>query len=147
MATDVEQPRGGVLTTLAVLMGLLAISNMFKPIAQTLAPESTAGFVSFGARLHGLANAIMGPLFGLLLAAYSYGVWTMKRWALPLAIAYAGYVVLNLLLYSLNPRPWSPLHVAGPAVDTFGMIVYAMVAIGVSSGGALYLYRHRARLR
>jgi hypothetical protein len=147
MATDVEQRRGGVLTALAVLLGFLAISNMFKPIAQTLRPESTAGFVFFGQRLHGLTNAIMGPFFGLLLAAYSYGVWTMKRWVLPLAIAYAGYVVLNLFLYSLNPGPWSPLHVAGAVADALGMIVYAAVAIGVSSGGALYLHRHRARLR
>ena len=147
MATNVEQPRGGVLTTLAILMGLLAISNMFKPIAQTMAPQSTAGFVFFGQRLHGLANAIIGPLFGLLLAAYAYGVWTKKKWVLPLAVTDAGDVALNLVLFSLTPPPGPftpvPDNLGG---DLLGMVVYAAVAVGVSGGGALYLYRHRMEL-
>jgi hypothetical protein len=151
MATTVEQPRGGALTTLAVLMGLLAISNIVKPVAQTLHPNGfgfrlepvgdfhfSPGFVFCGQRLHGLANAIMSPLFGLLLAAYAYGAWKKKRWVLPLAVVYAGYVVLNLVLFSLNPPP-------GPPPPP--LLPYAVVAIGVSSGGALYLYRHRAELR
>jgi hypothetical protein len=131
--------RDRVLTTLAVLMGLMAMSNLGKPIAQTMSPESSAGFVFFGSRLHGVANAIIGPLFGCLLAAYAYGVWTMRRWVLPIALAYAAYVPVNLVLFALDPPPGS-----GGAV--FGAI-YAIVAIGVTGGGAWYLYKHRDQLR
>ena len=131
--------RDRILTTLAVLMGLLAISNFAKPLGQAMDPGGSAGFVFFGHRLHGTANAIVGPVFGLLLAAYAYGVWTMKRWVVPLAGAYAGYVILNLVLFTANPPP-------GDRTPLLFMLGYAAVAIGVSSGGAVYLYGHRGRL-
>jgi len=131
--------RNRVLTTLAVLMGIMAISNLSKPIGQTMSPDSSAGFVFFGHRLHGVANAIIGPLFGCLLAAYAYGVWTMQRWVVPIALVYAAYVPVNLVLFAMDPPPGS-----GGAV--FGAI-YASVAIGVSGGGARYLYTHRGQLR
>src|SRR5262249_35944571 len=128
--------RDGVMTTLAVLMGLLAISNFLKPVTQTMDPGGNAGFVFFGHRLHGVANAIMGPLFGLLLAAYAYGVWTRKRWVVALATAYAVYVVLNLLLFAASPPPESE-------TPMLFYLLYVVVAIGVSAGGALYLRRRR----
>ena len=128
------------LTALAVLMGLLAISNFMKPIGQAMQPESDAGFVFLGHRLHGLANAVMGPLFGLLLASYAYGAWTRRRWVVPLAIAYAGYVVLNLVLFAATAP-----DAQAPGLGF--MVAYTAVAIGVSAGGALYLYRNRLRLR
>ena len=131
--------RDRVLTTLAVLMGIMAISNLWKPIAQMMSPDSSAGFVFFGNRLHGVANAIIGPLFGCLLAAYACGVWAMRRWVVPIALAYAAYVPVNLVLFAMNPPPGS-----GGAV--FGAI-YAIVAIGVSGGGAWYLHTHRHQLR
>jgi hypothetical protein len=131
--------RDRVLTTLAVLIGIMAISNLWKPMAQAMSPTSSAGFVFFGTRLHGVANAVIGPLFGCLLAAYAYGVWTMHRWVVPIALAYAAYVPINLVLFALDPPPGS-----GGAV--FGAI-YASVAIGVSGGGAWYLYTHRNQLR
>jgi hypothetical protein len=139
LEASVGRSRGGVLTTLAVLMGVLAVSNFMKPISQALAPGSNAGFVFFGHRLHGLANAIIGPLFGVLLASYAYGVWTLRRWVVPLAGAYALYVVTNLVLFSLSPPP-------GSDTPLMGLVLYAVVAIGVSSGGAYHLYRNRGRL-
>jgi hypothetical protein len=139
LETSVGKARGGVLTTLAVLMGLLALSNFMKPISQAFAPDSNAGFVFFGHRLHGLANAVVGPLFGMLLGSYAYGVWTMRSWVVPLAGAYALYVLANLLLFSLNPPP-------GSDAPLIGLVLYALAAIGVSSGGAYYLYLSRDRL-
>ena len=136
MTTRTRDP---LLTVLAVLMGLLAVSNFMKPLAQTMQPESDAGFVFLGHRLHGLANAVMGPLFGLLLATYAYGAWTRRRWVVPLSIGYAGYVVLNLVLFSLAAPP--------AQVPSLGfMAAYIAVAVGVSAGGAVYLYRNRHRL-
>lgn len=140
MASSADKSRDAVLSTLAVLISLLALSNFSKPLTQAMSPEGNAGFVFFGHRLHGIANAVMGPLFGLLLASYAYGVWNLRRWVLPLACAYAAYVVVNLILFWLNPPP-------GPVTPAIGPIVYAAVAIGVSSGGAYHLYRSRDRLR
>jgi hypothetical protein len=135
-STRARDPR---LTVLAVLMGLLSVSNFSKPLGQTMQPESDAGFVFLGQRLEGAANTLMGPLFGLLLAIYAYGVWTRRRWVVPLSIAYAAYVVVNLVLFAAT-APGQ--QVPGLAF----MVVYAAVAIGVSAGGALYLYRNRHRL-
>jgi len=132
--------RGPVLTALAVLMGLLALSNFLKPVAQAMQPEGDAGFVFFGHRLEGLANAVVGPLFGLLLAAYAYGVWHRRRWVLPVAAGYAAYVVVNLILFTANvPSGEDP----GLAFS----VLYTTVAIGVSAGGATYLFRNRHTLR
>ena len=131
--------RGPLLTALAVLMGVLSLSNFSKPLGQAMQPESDAGFVFLGQRLEGAANTLMGPLFGLLLAIYAYGVWTRRRWVVPLAIAYAAYVIVNLVLFATTAPD---AQVPGLAF----MIMYAAVAIGVSAGGALYLYRNRHRL-
>ncbi len=138
MAEAQAGKRDGWSTALAVAMGLLAISNFWKPFAQHLAPESPAGFVLFGCRLHGLANAVVGPLFGALLATYSYGVWTMRRWVVPIAIAYACYVPVNLVLFALREN-------GGEGGLAF-LLGYTAVAIGVSAGGALHLSRIRDRL-
>ncbi len=139
MTTTDRTRRDGIVTALAVLMGLLAISNLAKPIGQTMDPGGNAGFVFFGYRLHGVANAIIGPLFGVVLAAYAYGAWTMRAWVRPLAAAYAVYVVLNLVLFTIHPPP-------GDRTSLLFMVVYGTIAIGVSSGGALYLHRIRDRL-
>ena len=135
-----ERSRGPVLTTLAILMGLLALSNFSKPLGQAMQPESDAGFVFFGHRLHGAANAVAGPLFGVLLAAYAYGAWTRRSWVVPLAAAYAAYVVANLILFVTTAPPAQNQSLAF-------MAAYTAVAIGVSAGGAWYLYRNRHRLQ
>ena len=132
-----ESGRDWLLTTLAVLMGLMAVSNFWKPIAQQLRPESPAGFVLFGTRLHGAANMIVGPLFGAVLATYAYGVWTMRRWVIPIAGIYAAYVIANLVLFVM-------IEPATPSMAF--MLAYAVIAIGVSSGGAWLLLQRRDRL-
>jgi hypothetical protein len=87
-----------------------------------------------------MPNVIAGFIFGSLLAAYAYGVWTLRRWAMPIAIGYAGYVIANVGLFFP--------HV--PADETLGPVfnwAYAVVAVTVSSGGALWIYAHRRNLR
>ena len=140
MQGETGRSRDWVLTTLAALMGLLALSNFWKPVAQHLDPAAAVGFVFFGTRLQGVANAVMGPLFGVLLAAYAYGVWTLRRWVVPIAYAYAAYVIINMVLFRLHAPP-------AEQPPVLGMLAYAAVAIGVSSGGAYYLTRQRDRLR
>jgi hypothetical protein len=76
----------------------------------------------------------------VVLAVYSYGVWTMRRWVAPLAAAYAAYVIVNMISFALHPP-------AGEDTPALGLLGYALVAIGISSGGAVYLHRRREALR
>ena len=125
-----------VLKIFAVLFALLAVSNLLKPLQ---IGEQT-GFVFFGEKLTGTANAIAGPLFGIYLLVYAFGMWRMKRVALPMGHAYATYVVLNLMMFiAKNPKP--------PGVGAMILrIVYAIVAISVSVGAAYLLTKHKAEL-
>jgi hypothetical protein len=128
--------RGSVLTMSAVLFALLAMSNFLKPFHL----DPNAGFVFLGLKTHGIANAILGPAFGVLLVVYAVGIWRMRRWVLPIACAYAAYVILNLSLYSIRnaEAPGQP--------SALFMVGYIGVAVGVSAGAALVLYRRRGEL-
>lgn len=132
-----EGNRSQVLKVFAVLFALLAVSNLLKPLQ--LGGAET-GFVFFGQRLSGTANMIAGPLFGLYLLLYAFGIWRMKRFALPMGHAYATYVVLNLLMFTAkNTSP------PGIGYAVFG-IVYSLIAVGVSVGAAYLLTKHKAEL-
>jgi hypothetical protein len=74
-----------VLTTCAVLFAILALSNFLKPFHL----DWNAGFVFFGVKTQGIANTILGPIFGLVLTVYAIGIWRMRRWVLPIAYTYA----------------------------------------------------------
>jgi hypothetical protein len=132
-----EERRSQLFTIFAVPFALLAISNLLKPLQ--FGGEQT-GFVLFGQRLSGTANTIAGPLFGLYLLIYAYGIWKQKRFALPMSHAYALYVVLNLVLFIAN-NPRQP----GVGYLFFG-IVYSVIAIGVSVGAAVFLTSRKAEL-
>ena len=131
-----ESKRDRILTVFAVCFGILAISNLLKP----LQIDDQTGFVLFGKRLDGTANAVAGPLFGLFLAAYAAGIWRMKRYALTMAYIYAAYVIVNLILYTI--RTEVP---GGIGYAIFG-VVYMAVAVGVSSGAAYVLTQRKERL-
>ena len=131
-----EKSRGIVLTIFAVLFALMALSNFSKPLH--LSPN--VGFVFFGTKLTGTPNLIIAPLFGILLAAYAYGIWTMRKFAMPIAHFYATYVVLNLLLFTINNRGTASLP------PLAGWVAYVVVAVGVSLGGAVMLTRRRSDL-
>jgi|SRR5581483_3409965 len=134
-----REQRGPALTVFAVLFAILAVSNFLKPFqlggAQT-------GFVFFGKRLSGPANAIIGPAFGVFLLVYAICIWRMRRLALTLAYAYVAYVVANLTLFNVRTPP--PPDV-GPGYALFGA-VYALVAVGVSGGAAWLLMRRKHEL-
>jgi hypothetical protein len=131
--------RGRALTVAAVLFAVLAVSNLAKPLQ--LGGGQT-GFVFLGERLSGTANAVAGSLFGLYLLAYAAGIWGMRRWALPLGVVYAAYVIVNLVLF---PFRTPPPPGAGVGWQVFG-IVYAAVAIGISAGTVRLLARRRGDL-
>jgi len=124
-----------MLRMFALLFSLMALSDLLTPFADTM----RTGFVLFGQRLTGTANAVVAPLFALFLAGYAYSIWTERRVALPLGVAYAVYVVANLVSWSLR-KP------AGETLDPVFAVLYLIVAVGVSSGAAVLLYRRRRQL-
>ncbi|MEA2649352.1 MAG: hypothetical protein QOG61_1787 [Candidatus Binataceae bacterium] len=132
-----ESRRGGVLTTLAVLFGILGVTDILKPLHLE---GATTGLVFFGQRLSGTANAIVGPALGIILLYYAAGIWRMRRYALYLGYAYAAYVTINLVLYQMrNPPPPSQTEkIAG--------FVYVILALAFSWGTAIILSRRKAEL-
>src|SRR5579863_5296175 len=93
-----EKSRGTTLTIFALLFVLLAISDFAKPLSHS----PGVGFVFMGVTQSGTPNDIMGPLFGICLLAYAYGIWTMRRYALPVAYIYTAWVIVNLVLFSMK---------------------------------------------
>ena len=78
-------------------------------------------------------------MMGVVLAAYSYGLWKLRSWVAPLSIAYAFYVPVNLVLF------W--YRQTGPEVPPLSfLLAYLAVAFTGSIGTALYLAYHRDKL-
>jgi len=134
-----QKSRGATLTIFAMLLALMAISDFGKPFAH----NPGVGFVFFGTRLSGLSNAIVAPIFGIMLAVYAYGILAMRKFALPLGIFYAAYVILNMPLFILRYHGTAVMQEHSWAY----LVPYPFVAIGVSSGAAWLLYRRKADLR
>ncbi|HLI82233.1 MAG TPA: hypothetical protein VKV03_19735, partial [Candidatus Binataceae bacterium] len=85
------------------------------------------------------ANLVLGPLFGAFLLLYAYGLWTMKRWVVPISLFYAFYVPVNEVLF------WS-LHQLQPPTLSF-IVFYLFVSLTGSIGTALYLGYHKEQLQ
>ena len=132
-----ESRRGPLLTTIAILFAILALTDLLKPLKLE---GPTTGLVFFGIRQSGIANLILGPLMGLILLFYAAGIWRLRRYAMALGWLYAAYVIVNLVLYTrLNP----PAKNSGELV--FG-IVYMVLAIVITVGTAITLTRRRTEL-
>jgi hypothetical protein len=131
--------RGAFLTVMAVLLGVLAVSNSTKAL-QYLRDPQVLGIVIFGVRFESVpSNLILGPLMGLVLAAYAYGLWKLKGWVAPLSVVYAFYVPVNLVLF------W--YRQTGPDIPPMSFIlIYLAVSLTGSIGTALYLAYHRDKL-
>lgn len=131
-----EKSRGVALTIFAILFVLLAISNFLKPVMA----NAQTGFVFFGTRTSGIANLILGPLFGVILLVYAAGIWWLKRFAMPLAWIYAGYVVVNMALFSVKAPPPRSRNEAVFAIAS------VVVGIAVPLAAAIILSRRRPEL-
>lgn len=124
---------------MAVLFGLLALSNLTKAVQHQRNP-AVGGIVVVGVRYETMAsNLLLGGLMAVVLAVYAYGLWKLRPWVAPLSIAYAFYVPLNLALF------W--YFQTAPEIPPLGfMLGYLAIALGGSIGTALYLAYHRDRL-
>ena len=129
--------RGGFLTTMAILLVVLAITDILKPFHLE---GPTTGLVFFGRRQSGVPDAILGALLGIFLLIYAAGIWRMRRYALYLGFAYAIYVTINIVLYTAT----NPMATGRP--DQIFGIVYSILAITFSWATAIVLNRHKADL-
>jgi hypothetical protein len=134
-----EKSRGVTLTIFAILLALMAISNFGKPFSH----NPGVGFVFFGTRLSGAPNMIVAPIFGIVLAVYVYGILAMRKFALPIGIFYAAYVIVNMPLFLVKYQGTAVMQEHSWAY----LLPYPFVAIGVSSGAAWLLYRRKADMR
>jgi len=133
-----SESRGTFLTVMAVLFVVLAISDFTKALQYANNP-AVGGLVVVGHKFEGVAiNLVLGPLFGMVLLIYAYGIWKMRAWVLPLSLVYAFYVPYNLVLFWFT-------HTTGPRSIGF-IVFYLAIALTGSVGTALYLAYHRERL-
>jgi hypothetical protein len=129
-----------VVTLLAVILVLLAVSDLLKPLRLE---GADTGLVLLGRRLDPATSRIVGPIVSLFLLVYAAGVWGLRAWVVPLAWGYAAYVTTNVLLFPFRtPQPPD----AGLGYWTFG-VVYTVLAIGGSIGAAVLLARRTKALR
>jgi hypothetical protein len=134
-----RRERGPFLTGMVVLFGLLTLSNCTKAW-QHLQDPKVLGIVILGIRFETFgANLALGWAMGLVTGAYAYGLWTLRRWLIPLSIAWAFWVPVNLVLFWYRQTDPNIPPVAG-------ILGYLAIALGGSIGTALYLAYHRERL-
>jgi hypothetical protein len=134
-STMAERSRGAALTIFAILFALLAISDISKPLSH----RPGIAFVFMGVRLTGTGNMIMGPLFGFLLLVFAYGIWTMRRYALPVAYIYTAWVIVNTVLFAMK-------HRGEPQPSLAFSLALTAIGIGVPLVTAVLLSRHQAEL-
>lgn len=102
---------------LAVLIALRGLTNFGKPFGMG------TGFVVVGRLMHGAATTVAAPLVGAGMLVYAWGLWAGRAWAFPVAVAYAVWATLNVLLFPVfEPLP--------PGVGAGAYAVFAAAGIG-----------------
>jgi hypothetical protein len=123
--------RGATLTIFASLFAFVAITDFLKPFH--LFPND--GFVFLGTKLTGAADAVVAPLAGIIILVCAYGIFTMRKFALPIAYVFVLSVMLNMVLYTMKNHATRPLPIAN-----------VVVGLGVPLALAIILHRRRADL-
>ena len=100
---------------LAALIALRGLTNFAKPFR--------GAFVIFGRLVEGgVATTVVAPLVGAAMLVYAWGLWHARGWALPLAVVYAVWATLNVVLFRVIegvPRqfePWMYVLFAVPGI-------------------------------
>lgn len=118
-----------ILRVCAVLIGVRGVVNLFK------AAGAGDAMVAFGYMLP--PDSLLAPLIGAVMIALAVGLWTRRRWALPLAVGYAAFASLNIVLFPLV----SGLH---PPVTGVRYLVFAVAGLAITWGAVGLLRRELA---
>jgi hypothetical protein len=115
-----------LLRIFAVLIALRALTNFVKPI------RGEGHLVFFGQLLD--STNPLGPLLGVFMLVYAWGLFTTKRFAVPMGYAYAVFATLNIILFYVFQEVPGGWGVAGYSV-------FALIGIGVSWAAVVLLQR------
>jgi len=119
-----------LLRVFAVLIAIRGLTDVFKPLG------AGSTMVFFGQLLP--ATSPVGPIVGVFMLVYTYGLWFKRPFALPMGIVYALFATLNIILFYLfQPLP------GGYGLPAY--LVFAAVGIGVSWGAVFLLRRELIR--
>jgi hypothetical protein len=133
MADTAQDRERLALRVIAVLVALRSLSNLFKPFG------TGSGLVFLGTLLKGPVMYVLAPLLGVYMIVWAYGLWHERRFALPMGIAYAIFVAINILRF--------PVAEGLPDGVTMPMYaVYGIVAVGFPLVAVWLLAKRRARL-
>ncbi len=134
------------------LCGLLIAFRAFTNFAK-LSQGEDAVLVFFGQILKGADTTVLAAVIGLFMLVTGVAMVIGSRWALPLVSAYAAYVGVNLLAWTIsNPgefervgRTLSPGSEGAALVwiGAAGFLGYCAAALGTTAGPAWVLYRGR----
>jgi hypothetical protein len=139
-------------TTFVRVCAALIVLRSFTNFAKLFQGES-ATLVLFGQILRGADAALPSLIVGAFMLVTGIALWTGARWAFPLIVAYAAYVAVNLLTWSvMNPEEFQ--HVGArfssstDAAELYrtGIIAflgYCLVALGTTAGPAWILWKRR----
>ncbi len=126
-----DKSRGAALTIFAVFLALVAMTDFIKPLHLF----ANDGFVFLGTKLTGTANAVMSTLAGIVILICVYGIWTMRKFSLPIVYVFLLSVILNMVLYTMKNHDSRPLPIGN-----------VLVGIGVPLALAIILRRRRGDL-
>ncbi|HVO24525.1 MAG TPA: hypothetical protein VMW56_12955 [Candidatus Margulisiibacteriota bacterium] len=121
------------LRVFAVLIAVRALTDVLKPLG------AGSGFVFFGRFLTGMACYILAPVVGVLMLVYAYGLWQLRRFALPMGVAYGALVTINLAVF--------PILQGLPArFNVWAYVAFAVIGLAVSWGAVWLLLQRREQL-
>ncbi len=114
----------------AILIALRALTDVLKPLG------AGSGFVFFGKFLTGTACHVLAPIVGVLMLVYAYGLWQLRRFALPMGIAYGVLVLINLVVFPM-------LQGLPNGFNTPAYIAFGAIGLGVSWAAVWLLAQRR----
>jgi len=118
-----------ILRLCAVLIGLRGVVNLFKSLGAGNA------MIAFGYTLP--PDSLLAPIIGVAMIVLAFGLWTRRRWALPLAIGYAVFASLNIILFPIV----SGTH---PPVTGARYLLFAIAGLAIVWGAVAFLRRELA---
>ena len=125
--------RRTTLRAFAILIALRAATDVLKPLG------AGSGFVFFGKLLTGMACYVLAPIVGAVMLVYAYGVWQLRRFALPMGIAYGALVLINLVVFPVLQGLPNGFNIAG-------YLAFGAIGLAVSWGTVWLLAQRKQAL-
>jgi len=130
---------------------MLIILRSFTNFAKLFGDD--AMMVVFGRILRGPEVAVPAVLIGAFMLVTGVAMLMGSRWAFPMITAYAGFVAVNLLAWTvINPEEFVRVgkqlssatdDAAARRAGVLGFLGYCVIALGTTAGPAWVMWRGR----